>query len=994
MVLGDSVGLGKCVDISTWIPTSKGLIRLSELLPDNPVPGEYYPVGDETVLLSYQGPMKPSCIYYAGDHDGIEIQTNKGFKLSGLGYHPIYAPLNNTLDYRRLDTLVIGDYVCINRESIFTKNIYTTHAQKQSLKSKKYEIPSQINEDLAELLGFYVSEGSSPDKYHFTITQWEKEIQDRIRNLLNKLFGYKQNTAVVDYDREIRIHSIEIFRCLEYFGIDMGAKSGGQSVPESVLKSNRDIMRSFLRAYFEGDGSFEATGGVSCSSKSEILVEQIQQLLLLFGIVSKRKVKMVKVGEERRPYHILYFFGSDVDIFAKEIGFISLRKSTALRNELGKKRNTNLDIIPIGRELIKAAMTDVIAYLKQSPEHRGFSIKGSGWKGLVGYGFKRQIDELIYSKRHGGKKLSYNLLKQFIQKLEENNLSDHVKNYTYLKEISEKHIFFDKITKITKCTSKFADFCVPGYHNFTGNGFINHNTVQAISAYAYLLVKDPTLKLLVVTTKSAAQQWADEFETFSVGITTHVLANTYGKIKGKEEYGHVKDLETKGVPFKILRGFEARKAQYENVHAHVFVCNYHAVQEDYIFLIQNRMPNFTVAFDECQSFKNQKSQTYFGANEVAQSAKRVYGLSATIIKNKLEEAYNIYNVIVPGLFGGRNKFLTEYTIRKKMELWRKGKKQRFNKIVGYQNLKKFKDTIEPFFLIRRTREVADELPRLISKKLILELTSEQDYLYKQALSGELYKRLIKDKFFRLQKYVDECQAPTEKDLENLEKFREKYEISLTTDGMQKNKIAGLAYCQLASNGPGWLGETGKSSKEIEFERLFEQELMGEKVIVFTRFKSGIPRLEKILDDMEEPVKHTKITGDNSSDERTASKKIFQDTESGVNVIFITGAGSAAINLQAAKIILFYDTPWSYGDLYQTIGRAQRIGSIYEHICLMHMVNKNTIDEHVLKILESKKSLINNVMGDIAEGALDFKDDEVLFKDDESSLDALYSAVFG
>jgi SNF2 family DNA or RNA helicase len=519
-------------------------------------------------------------------------------------------------------------------------------------------------------------------------------------------------------------------------------------------------------------------------------------------------------------------------------------------------------------------------------------------------------------------------------------------------------------------------------------------TCQSIAAYAYLLVKDPTLKLLVVTTKSAMQQWADEFDNFSVGISTHVLSNVYGKVKNKDEYGHVKELTARGVPFKILRGFEARKTQYETVSTNVLVCNYHAVQEDYKFLIQNRLPNYIVAFDECQAFKNQKSQTYFGSEQVAQSAKRVYGLSATIIKNRLEEAFNIFNVIVPGLFGSKNKFLATYTVRKKMQIFRKGKKQRFNKIVGYQNLAQFKSVIELFFLIRRTREVADELPKLISKKLVLELTPEQSALYKQALSGDLYKRLIKDKFFKTQKRVDALAEPTEKDLELLEKLREKYDESLTKDGMQKNKIAGLSYCQLVSNGPAWLGEEGQSSKEMEFERLFDQELMGEKVIVFTRFKSGIPRLEKILTGLDTPAKYVKITGDNSSDERTEAKKIFQNTDSGVNIIFITGAGSAAINLQAASVILFYDTPWSYGDLYQTIGRAQRIGSIYEHICLMHMVNRDTIDEHVLKILESKKGLISSVMGDIAEGAIDFKNDDLMFKDDESSIEALYSSVFG
>jgi SNF2 family DNA or RNA helicase len=93
--------------------------------------------------------------------------------------------------------------------------------------------------------------------------------------------------------------------------------------------------------------------------------------------------------------------------------------------------------------------------------------------------------------------------------------------------------------------------------------------------------------------------------------------------------------------------------------------------------------------------------------------------------------------------------------------------------------------------------------------------------------------------------------------------------------------------------------------------------------------------------------------------------------------------------------LFYDTPWSYGDLYQTIGRAQRIGSVYEHLILIHMVCRGTIDEHVIKILEGKKTLIQGVMGDIAEGAIEFKDD-VMFSGtaSETELDELFHAVVG
>lgn len=571
-------------------------------------------------------------------------------------------------------------------------------------------------------------------------------------------------------------------------------------------------------------------------------------------------------------------------------------------------------------------------------------------------------------------------------------------NYAFLKELRKSKKASLKPCQFLKETTQLRYYQVVGCLHLLclsrmvlGDSAGLGKSLEAIAAYAFSLQKNPALKLLIITPKSARNQWAEEFEKFTQGISVHVLTNEYGYDINKKIYAPIDTLKKAGVKYKIIRGFDARKIQYDTVNANVLIASYFAVQEDHVFLIQNRLPNFMFVADECQEFKNDKTLTFFGANEIAQKASRVYGLSATMIKNRLEEAYNIYRIVVPGLFGGKTKFYQEFTIRKKMEIWRKGRKQRFNKIVGYQNLVKFRETIDPFFLIRRTREVADELPKLISKKVELEMSEKQGALYKEALSGNLYRKLAQKRYFEFQEYYGGIATPTDKDNGTLEELKLKYDESMTKDGLIKNKIAALVYCQLVSNGPMWLKEEGESSKETEFKRLFDQELSQEKVIVFTRFKSGIPRLEKILDELEQ--KHVKITGDDDNDKRDFARKTFQDPANDTNLIFITTAGSAALNLQAANVLLFYDTPWSYGDLYQTIGRAQRIGSLYEHIHIIHMINKGSIDEHVLKILESKKTLINEIMGDIAQGAIEFKDDQLMLKDDEGVVDALYSSVF-
>ena len=147
-----------------------------------------------------------------------------------------------------------------------------------------------------------------------------------------------------------------------------------------------------------------------------------------------------------------------------------------------------------------------------------------------------------------------------------------------------------------------------------------------------------------------------------------------------------------------------------------------------------------------------------------------------------------------------------------------------------------------------------------------------------------------------------------------------------------------------------------------------KQLANEKVILFTRFKIGIPFLEVICE--RNHIKYTKITGDQNDRERQQARLSFQNDPK-CNLIFITTAGAASLNLQAAGVLIFYDTPWSYGDLVQTIGRAQRIGSIQEHVLIIHLVNKGTIDLRVINKVTGKKQLSDEILGDTAQGALDF-----------------------
>lgn len=1315
MVLGDGTGLGKCVSDETYIPTSRGLIKVGSLFPIRVKEDEFYK-SPKMEILSTIGALQPSALYDSGIKEGLRITTDNGYSLLGLGHHPILKASESSLyasDYCRLQDLKNGDYICINRKGLFAPNLFKLKkVHKNHLSNTKiYQQPEYLMENLAELIGFYVSEGNSSSKWAFDIEQHEKENNSRIRFLLYTLFGYKENNCK-SYNKTVKVNSVLIQECLASTGMVLKDTSGDKQVPEAIMQSPKSIIRAFLRAYFEGDGGVEKdSGGVSCSSKSEELINQIQLLLLMFGIVSKRKRKMVKVGKERRPYWILYFFGEAVDTFREEIGFVSVRKTTELNGVSNKDRNTNKDIIPYGHLLLRRAMDDIIAHLRNQPSQHGFSTRGSGWRGLVGQKYKDKFEAIMYQKRH----LTYSCLKSFISLVESKNLQRVVSNFGQLKEIVESHYFFDKVVSIKKEQARFVDFSVPLVHNFTGGGFINHNTIECLAAYSFLLERDPTLKMLVVCTKSAMGQWEEEIGKFTRGITCRVIS----------------------IKFDGLEGLPARRAQYNLFKENVMIINYAPIIEEYEFIRQALGPNTMFIFDECFDYhtpvllengeteligkivcqkmnvrvmsynkstgkvepkkvvnffrtpaiewvkvksalnmkgkgvnctpshsfyttrgekpasdlkpgdqiyivdkgvddtqkqvilgtllgdgsitnykrfrdgkrsmitfmqssmhssyfffkarvfsdlvasvqkqksgwnkvpmwygflssnpilmnyltklgmvdveiskrvipkglfeqvtpialaiwycddgsindrgrgaqlsthgfteeenyriasemqekwgikvhvykdkrvrkrckdkgnflcifsdsagrfftlihpyvpiemgyklpveyrkdcgkywetysyrpfwdiatdtvtsvepqyfksgtnvkykynievednhnyfagsflvsnctmvKNRKAKTHVACQMMTAGARRVYGLSASIIKNGLEEVFGIYEIVVPGLFGRITKFKETYCQQRMMKLMINGKIRMIPKITGYKNLPAFKQVLDPYFLIRRKEDVAKELPKLISRKVILEMYPEQKELYRQALAGIIYEEKIKNEYYEIWDKVRNGDT-SEETKKKYDVLKDKYEKFLTPEGRKRGKLAALTYCQMVSNGPALLNQPGESSKDDELLRLFKEELVGEKVIVFTRFKSGIPYYEVLCE--RNRLKYAKITGDCTDRERDQARIEFQ-TSKDCNIIFITTAGSMSLNLQAAGTIIFMDTPWSYGDLMQTIGRAQRIGSIQDHILLIHMANKGTIDIRVLNKVTGKKDLSDQILGDTAVGALDF-----------------------
>jgi len=378
--------------------------------------------------------------------------------------------------------------------------------------------------------------------------------------------------------------------------------------------------------------------------------------------------------------------------------------------------------------------------------------------------------------------------------------------------------------------------------------------------------------------------------------------------------------------------------------------------EKYVYDIEvegnhNYFANGTLV-SNCTAFKNPSTQTYQVVRHLsaADRASRFWALTATLIKNNLIEGYGIYSLLVPGLFPtSKNRFMTEYCLTRLQQI--ANSRRQIPVIIGYRadQIAKFRENIDPYFLARAKFDVAKELPVLTIREHKCGMTREQDTKYREALAG-LFE---KDK---------------------------------TDEEVETTKLTALIYCQQIADHPELVECDGGSEKMDDlFDMLTEGDLAGEKVIVFSRFRKMIDVLER--EAKKHKIKSVRVTGKEDEDQRKDAMREFQNPTSDVQVCWITEAAKEGINLQAANALIFYDSPWSAGDYLQCLGRMIRIGSTHDRCYAIHMVARGTIDVHVMAVLRKKMKLIEEVMGRRIKG-----DDENILVSDEDGIDDIFSAV--
>jgi deoxycytidine triphosphate deaminase/intein/homing endonuclease len=419
-----TVCLGKCVTGDTRVVDAET--------------GDYLPItemrfGRKTLAMDGWSlkPARISAFAPQGVKPVFELRTRAGLRIRATENHP-FRQLEG---WTPLENLRVGDRIAIAREiPVFGK--------------------TPLPDWEASLLGLMIAEGQCRTPGHspvFTtsdpalVTLLEASVANgRLGTVTNnghlgyRLVNHRGRGGIPESNRA----SI----WLQSRGLNVGA--GDKFVPPAVFKAPRKAVRLFLQALFAGDGGLYHQGeGVYLEyySKSRRLVEDVQHLLLRFGVFGLIREKTTSIGTQSCSVQITD--RDQIARFARTIGFVpGCAKQHRLQKEIlprveGGRRRSNFDTLP------NSSWSEV----KAAAARAGISLNSIGVHGV------------------GHQSVSLAAVRHVIRVTGDDDLGALADGpiwdvVTSIEPVGEEEVF---------------DISVPRVHNFVANGLIVHNSTYA-----------------------------------------------------------------------------------------------------------------------------------------------------------------------------------------------------------------------------------------------------------------------------------------------------------------------------------------------------------------------------------------------------------------------------------------------------------------------------------------------------------------------------------
>ncbi|MEM3659433.1 MAG: LAGLIDADG family homing endonuclease [Thermoproteota archaeon] len=452
----------------------------------------------------------------------VHITYSNGRSILVTPEHPVYVfregglTVVNAVDVKEGD-LVPAPRIIAENEGAPPPLILPS----MGVREKEVMLPTQLNSEVAGILGYLISEGCfyRGSGCEIIFTNNNPLVLNEMKTLMDKAFGITCITDVSSFGvPSLRYVSSRLFKWFELNFPEIMRKARQKRVPSKIFSAPAYLIKEFLRTAFLGDGSVESTA-ICYRTASKGLAEDYQDLLLRLGIASRI------VRDRGNNSFKVYITGDSIANFKDEI--IDPNDSRIHRifmmTDRSRKVNRHHDIIPAGfAHLINESYRTLGLrndgyFYEHINKGYGITINVANnflnrlnkrvkevKKGLMSVSSMRELRSLVnwsqqrlantmlvnrslidYYERGG---YDENARLELFEKAKEAvtlNIAKAEQNIVKLNKILKQNIRFLKIKKVRLVPNRgryraswVYDVTVEPTHNFISHGVLLHNTVS------------------------------------------------------------------------------------------------------------------------------------------------------------------------------------------------------------------------------------------------------------------------------------------------------------------------------------------------------------------------------------------------------------------------------------------------------------------------------------------------------------------------------------
>ncbi|KAH0608927.1 uncharacterized protein H6S33_001155 [Morchella sextelata] len=472
-------------------------------------------------------------------------------------------------------------------------------------------------------------------------------------------------------------------------------------------------------------------------------------------------------------------------------------------------------------------------------------------------------------------------------------------------------------------------------------------TCQVISFLAHLLEKGIQGPHLVVVPSSTLENWLREFQNFCP------------LLRVEPYYGSQKERAEMRMDLTRDRGWN------------VLVTTYQLATGDKLDkkFLKDQAFNVCV-YDEGHLLKNSSSNRYDALMRLPANFRLL--LTGTPLQNNLQELASLLAFILPEVFNEKREDLASIF---KYKAKTTDEDESNSALLSAQRIKRARAMMTPFVLRRKKAQVLKHLPAKTNRVEYCPLNPTQNSIYvehitaaKEAIEAraagkkgskstsnlmmQLRKAAIHPLLFR-KIYTEEKIKKMSHEILKEEVYRSSEQQYILEDMETIGKHA--------LQEQEWM-QSGKveqlKAMLIEFKK------KGDRVLLFSQFTQMLDILELVLTSLD--LGFLRIDGSTPVDARQDLIDQYHEEDDIMVFLLSTKAGGFGINLACANKVVIFDSSFNPHDDAQAADRAHRVGQKRE-VEVIRLVTKNTIEEQILALANTKLALDRGISEDALEG---------------------------